>query len=299
MSSYLYNRYLWLLNTLLRYKRLSFTEISRKWEGSYLYEGKPLNLRTFHDHRNAVEEMFHVSIECDSADGYRYYIENASSLDNDKLRRWILNSFNVSNLVNEGQQMSDRILLEDVPSGSEYLSTVIESMKHDRMLEIEYQPFYKDNSSIHHLQPYGIRMYHQRWYILGKTEEQKGLRLFSLDRILQMELADTTFDYPKDFSLKEYYANSAGIWINDKVKTERVVLRAIGQAGQYLSTLPLHSSQKMIGKTNQYSVFEYQMAITHELVGMILSKGRYVKVLSPRRLQMMVEEEAREIINLY
>lgn len=114
---------------LLRYKRLSFTEISHRWEDSYLCEGKPLNLRTFHDHRNAVEEMFHVSIECDSADGYRYYIEDASSLENGKLRQWMLNPFNVNNLVNEGQLMSDCILLENVHRG-QYLSTMIEAVKH-------------------------------------------------------------------------------------------------------------------------------------------------------------------------
>lgn len=299
MNSYLYTRYLWLLNTLLRYKRLSFTEISRKWEDSYLYEGKPLNLRTFHDHRNAVEEMFHVSIECDSADGYRYYIEDASSLENDKLRQWMLNSFNVSNLVNEGQQMFDRILLEDVPSGSEYLSTVIEAMKQNHVLEIEYQPFYENASAVYHLQPYCMRMYHQRWYILGKTDEQKGLCQFSLDRILQMELTDTAFDYPKDFSPQNYYAGSIGIWVNEKVKAERVVLRAIGQTAQYLSTLPLHPSQKMSAETDKHSDFEYQVAVTHELVCTILSKGRYLKVLSPRRLQMMVEEEARDITKQY
>lgn len=114
-----------------------------------------------------------------------------------------------------------------------------------------------------------------------------------------MELTDTAFDYPKDFSPQNYYAGSIGIWVNEKVKAERVVLRAIAQTAQYLSTLPLHPSQKMIAETDKHSDFEYQVAVTHELVCTILSKGRYLKVLSPRRLQMMVEEEARDIMKQY
>lgn len=86
--------------------------------------------------------MFHVSIECDNSDGHRYYIENATALKNDRLRKWLLNSFNITNLVNEGQQMSERILLEDIPCGAEYISTIIGAMQQNKVLRIEYQAFY-------------------------------------------------------------------------------------------------------------------------------------------------------------
>lgn len=109
MISNTYNRYLWLLNTLLQYKRLSFAEIQNKWEVSYLSEGKSLSLRTFHVHRIAVEEMFQISIECDTSDGYKYYIEDTDSLSEDRARKWLLNLFNVSNVVSEGKMLSNRL----------------------------------------------------------------------------------------------------------------------------------------------------------------------------------------------
>lgn len=297
MHSNLYNRYLWLLNTLLLNKRLSFSEISKKWEQSFLYEGKPLNLRTFHDHRNAVEEMFHVSIECDNSDGHRYYIENATALKNDRLRKWLLNSFNITNLVNEGQQMSKRILLEDIPCGAEYISTIIGAMQQNKVLRIEYQAFYEGDITEYLLQPYCMKMSHQRWYILGKAND--GLRHFALDRIMDLEMTDDEFIFPKNFSPKAYYSGSIGIWVNESVKPERVVLRAYGQMAKYFCTLPLHPSQKEIIETDKYADFEYQLSITRELVLTILSKGRYIKVLEPNRLCLMVEEETKEIMNLY
>ena len=129
MISTTFNRYIWLVNTLIQAGRLTFEEISRKWERSSLGEGKPLPLRTFHDHRKAVEELFQINIECDNSDGYKYYIEDLSSLREDKTRQWLLNSFSTANLITEGKQMKDRILLEEIPEGTEYLQTLIEAMK--------------------------------------------------------------------------------------------------------------------------------------------------------------------------
>lgn len=136
MISTTFNRYIWLVNTLIQAGRLTFEEISRKWERSSLGEGKPLPIRTFHDHRKAVEELFQINIECDKSDGHKYYIEDLSSLREDKTRQWLLNSFSTANLITEGKQMKDRILLEEIPEGTEYLQTLIEAMKQNRLVEI-------------------------------------------------------------------------------------------------------------------------------------------------------------------
>lgn len=72
MISRTFNRYIWLLNTLLQHGRLTFEEINRRWQNSYLGDGKPFALRTFHDHRNAIAELFGVEIKCDTST-YEYY----------------------------------------------------------------------------------------------------------------------------------------------------------------------------------------------------------------------------------
>ena len=52
------------MNTLLQYKQLTFEEINVLWKESCLGDGAPLPLRTFHQHKNAVEELFGVEIKC-------------------------------------------------------------------------------------------------------------------------------------------------------------------------------------------------------------------------------------------
>ena len=299
MISNTYNRYLWLLNTLLQYKRLTFDEIRNKWEASYMSEGKTLSLRTFHMHRHAVEEMFQVSVECDISDGYKYYIEDADSIAEDRARKWLLNSFNVSNMVSEGKMLKDRILLEDIPQGTEYLSDIIEAMRNNWVLEVDYKPFYEDKSKIYHVEPYCMKVFQHRWYVLGKFRELNGLRHFSLDRVNGIVQTKETFVYPEDFSPEDYYKNVIGIWTNEKYKPVDVVIRAYGLQSKYLRTLPLHETQEEINTTGEYVDFRYKLCVTNDLVRELLAKGADVEVLEPYYLKKKLINAAFEILKKY
>ena len=80
-TSALFNRYVWLVETIQRAGRITFEEINEKWIHSRLnYSGEDIPLRTFHNHRVAIEEMFDVNIECDRRGGYVYYIENEDDI---------------------------------------------------------------------------------------------------------------------------------------------------------------------------------------------------------------------------
>ena len=148
MISKTFNRYIWLLNTLLQRKRMTFEEISNKWSNSFLGEGSPLALRTFHAHREAIAELFGVEIKCDTST-YEYYIPSTESLRNDKTRQWLLNSFTLSNMIESGHNMKERILFEDIPQGTEYLQTVIEAMQENVELQMDYQPYYGHRATYH------------------------------------------------------------------------------------------------------------------------------------------------------
>lgn len=60
MISKTFNRYIWLLNTLLQHRRLTFEEISYRWKYSYLGDGKPLALRTFHVTTHNMERLLEI-----------------------------------------------------------------------------------------------------------------------------------------------------------------------------------------------------------------------------------------------
>lgn len=136
MATNLFNRYIWLVDTINRAERITFEEINKKWLRTDWSEGQKIPLRTFHNHRTKIEELFGINIECN---GYNeYYI--ATDMDNG-LRKWLLNTFAVNNLIHESYSLKDRILFGEIPSGELFLTTIIEAMRDGVALKFDYKPF--------------------------------------------------------------------------------------------------------------------------------------------------------------
>ena len=299
MGSKTINRYVWLLDVLLQKKELTFEQISDLWERSCLGDGNPLPLRTFHQHKNAIEEMFGVEIKCNPSDGYHYYIDDTDILWKDRTKHWLYNSFTLSNLIIAGHNMKGRILFEDIPHGTEYLQTVIEAMQHNKVLEVDYQPFNGGNN-IYHLAPYAMKVYNRRWYVVGKMDESNGIRHISLDRVIDMVLTDVTFKMPKKFDAEEYYANTIGIFVSDDLKPRTVRIRVYDARVNYVRSLPLHKSQEeVLTKNGEYSEFKCKVCLTPELETQLLSMGEYVEVLEPQELRDRMKKRIKRSLKYY
>lgn len=298
MASKAINRYVWLVNTLMQRKSLTFKEICNLWDKSSLSDGKPLALRTFHQHREAVAELFGVEIVCDT-NTYKYSIALLEELKNNSAQQWLFNSFAISNTIEAGRNMKDRVLFEEIPGGAEYAQTVVDAMQQNRVLFVDYKPFKGEKFELY-LQPYAMRVYNQRWYVVGRFKESGSIRNIALDRIQRMEITDESFALPDDFDANDYYSRTVGIFVNESLTPQRVVLRTFGVATEYMRTLPLHPSQHEISSNgDEYSDFEYHINLTPELTGKLLSKGNWVEVIEPKELREEIKKYAESIAALY
>ena len=298
MASKAINRYVWLINTLMQRKSLTFKEICDLWDRSSLTDGKSLAVRTFHQHREAIAELFGVEIVCDT-NTYKYSIAQPEELKNNSAQQWLFNSFAISNTIEAGRNMKDRILFEEIPSGAEFAQTVVDAMQQNRVLFVDYKPFQGEKFELY-LQPYAMRVYNQRWYVVGRFKESGSIRNIALDRILRMEITDEEFSLPEDFDASDYYAHTVGIFVNEALKPQRVVLRTYGVSTEYMRSVPLHHSQREIATNgNESSDFEYHLNLTPELTSKLLSKGDWVEVLEPKVLREKVKEQAQAIAELY
>ena len=262
-------------------------------------DNKPMPLRTFHQHRGAVEELFGVEIKCKTSKGYKYYIANPEVLKNDKTRKWLLNSFNLSNMITAGHNMKDRILFEEIPHGTEYLQTIIDAMQQSKELVIDYQPFYGHRAS-YTIQPYAMKAYHQRWYIVGFIKELDAIRNIALDRLLEISITEQSFAFPEKFNAEKYYENTVGIFVNDDLSPVKVKLKAYGYQIEYLRSLPLHKSQReTASKYGEFCVFEYKLCLTPELSSQILAMGENVEVLEPIELRDEIKRRITECLTRY
>ena len=298
MASNTVKRYVWLLNTLIQRRSLTFKEICELWDKSSLNNDKALALRTFHQHREAVAELFGVEIVCDT-NTYKYSIASPEELKNNSAQQWLFNSFAISNTIEAGRNMKDRILFEEIPSGVEYAQVVVDAMQQNKVLFVDYKPFQGEKMELY-LQPYAMRVYNQRWYVIGRFKESGSIRSIALDRILRMDITDESFVLPEDFDASEYYAHTVGIFVNEELKPQRVVLRTFGVSTEYMRSLPLHHTQQEIATNgDEYSDFEYLLNITPELTGKLLSKGDWVEVLEPKSLRDEIRSKVEAMTDIY
>ena len=145
MRSYtLFQEYIWLVNIIHRAHGITFGEINRKWLETEMSEGISLARSTFNRHKDAIQDMFGIYIECDKKNGFKYYIGNEEVLDEDSIQNWMLSTLSVNNILSESKSVHDRILLESIPSDGENLHRFIDAMKRGLRIIVRYRRYMTD-----------------------------------------------------------------------------------------------------------------------------------------------------------
>ena len=318
MGANIFGRYVWLVDLLRQHKHLSYQEIREKWLRDDLSGGdgkSDLPLRTFHHHREAILDIFGVIIEPDkSVKGYKYHIANPSALEEDRLRGWLIDSYATLNQVEAAPRLRDRVEFENIPSGNTWLTLFLQAMRENKVMKITHKGFGKPYESTFKIHPYSLKVANRRWYILAFSpyyadwnerhkndpdfEPQDEMRTFGLDRILAVKILDETFEMPRDFSAKEYFAGCTGI-IASKEPAVPVLLKAYWKAPDYLRTLPLHESQREVASGEGYAIFSYQVKLTYDFLQLIMAQGDQVEVLEPETLRNHMKELAKTLTSFY
>lgn len=284
MAKNFFKRYIWLVDLINRRKYVSFKEISEAWMRSPLNEtGDPLSERTFFNHKDAIAGMFGIEILNDRSLGF--YI-GRSDVGSDETSDWMLHTLCLNNVLHENADMKDRILMEKVPSSERFLTDIISAMRDFRVISLCYQSFRHPEPFCFNVRPYCVKYFKQRWYLLGDSD--LGLRIYSLDRFVDMEELEEHFEIPKDFDAEEYFGNYFGVIIGEE--PEDVKIRVVPDQVKYFRTLPMHGSQRETVQEDGSSVFSYHIAPTFDFVQEILSHGADVEVLEPAELRESVAD---------
>ena len=300
MAKNLLNKYVWLVETIYKAKKITFEEINEKWLANDLSEGIELALRTFHKWRIAAEEMFGLIIECERKGGYHYYIANAHELKGCNIRNWLLNTISVSNVLIDNQHMKDRILLEEIPSGQEYLYDIIEAMKHSQIINMTYQSYWRTKSNNFNVEPYCVKLFKQRWYLVARSTYNNKVLIYSLDRIITLDiLADEKLKMPDSFNPTEFFSEYYGVIVDEEQTVEKVTFKVTSAQANYLRSLPMHHSQQEIEKTSEFSIFQIVIKPTYDFQQEILKNGEDIEVLDPLWLRNKMANKIKGMWNKY
>lgn len=291
----IFHQYIWIINTLRAYRKLTLEELNQKWQDDNIADGNPLHRSSFNRHRDAILDMFGIIIDCEPRT-YKYYISNKEVLSDDSIERWLFSTLTVHGVLADSAAVKERLVLENAPAGVEFLNTIIRAIRTNHRLLIGYKKFQTEGYE-KVVCPYALKLFRQRWYLLAQNDDNQ-MRIYALDRITMMELTDDTFEIPVDFSAQTYFSEYFGVLTND-TPMAHVVLRAHNWMPNYLRTLPLHPSQRELKSTPDYTDFSYDIRPTSDFLGELLRHSNGIEVLEPQDLREKMRQMIVETLKRY
>lgn len=283
--------------------------------------------------RDESDGGFGAPIICDYGEGYYYYSDPDFSIRNAPL-----NPIDIANLhaaweflrgmadlplvkmVEEALKkledttwtniMNPLIQFDFPPQiiGVEYLMTLLQAIRDKNQIVLSYQPFDKeiidkeiiDKKIIKDLvcDPWMLKEFNGRWFLVAGSPLRKGVSLFALDRIKKLEVTKKPAA-PPITDLNRRFSQAVGVSIPDEAPIEEVILRFNPYRARYVLSKPMHKSQKVLEETHDYVRIQLKVIITRELVSLIHYFGPDVVVESPESLRELIRQHIGHLLKEY
>ena len=203
---------------------------------------------------------------------------------------------------NKQSRGEQRIIQFDRPNsyrGIEYIEPVVKAIREQRRIRLQYQKFDDEAVKEHIVEPYLVREFKSRFYLLGNTAsgKQHKVKTFAFDRFVELQVTDTTFE-GSPFDSEKYFENVYGI-TEGTGKAESVLLTFAPMQGKYVKSQPLHHSQRIVKETDTAYSVSLEVLPNTELVMQLLSYGANVKVLKPASLAKSLRAELKKAADQY
>ena len=184
--------------------------------------------------------------------------------------------------------------------GLEFIRPLHKAILEKHPVRMTYQSFRArvPNTFIFH--PYALKEFNNRWFIFGRRGK-KDIENLALDRIVELtETPDIPYVEDPSFIPEEWFADMVGVTKFRSDKPERVVRWASPEEAPYISTKPLHSSQKIIEiREDGSTLFELNVILNRELVRLLFGFAEGIKVLTPRKLVYMMKNHFSRGVERY
>jgi|NGEPerStandDraft_6_1074524.scaffolds.fasta_scaffold29634_2 predicted DNA-binding transcriptional regulator YafY len=253
--------------------------------------------RTLQRDIREISNTFGIDIEY-SKTAKGYFISQ-SEMDNMNFQRMI-EAFDMFNSLNLAQDLTPFINLEKRrPLGTENLYGLLHAIKNKFQIKFSYQKFWEDEISLRTVEPYALKEFKNRWYLLANDLKDYTIKSFALDRFSSLNITAKKFQFPADFDITEYFKHCFGIIRPNNTTPQEVILSFDPFQGKYIKSLPLHESQVIIQDNEDELLIRLTIYVTHDFIMEILSYGESVKVIKPDNLIDNLKTSYQDALNLY
>lgn len=176
---------------------------------------------------------------------------------------------------------------------------LLNAIEHKTVIDIEYRRFY-DSDVTHYtnVNPYYLKQYGLRWYLLGAFKGKANIYTFALDRIISISRQPDVEYEPSDVDFEHYYDDVVGISHYGN-EIEHVRIWVSPSELPYILTKPLHNSQKIESKDDNGAIISIDVIPNLELEQTILSYGDTLEVMEPVWLRMDLKTCIQNLLDIY
>lgn len=209
-------------------------------------------------------------------------------------------AFLLTESLKESKDTLDYISFESVGDlkGIENLKPLLFAIKNKRKISFVHENFSTGRMKKFTLNPYLLREYLNRWYIVGIRVDKKELRTFGIERISNLEVKEENFKPDPKISPSKLFDNIIGVNCSDD-DVEEVELSFTPLQGKYVKSLPWHRSQKILKDDDMELIIRLRVIPNYEFTQRILMHGNAVRVLKPKWLADHIKNILRETLANY
>ncbi|MDY0217127.1 MAG: WYL domain-containing protein [Bacteroidales bacterium] len=252
--------------------------------------------RTFQRDLEDIRSLFDIDIQYDySLKAYRVVSD-----DNPESHERFFEALDITNALKFKDGFSNHIHIEKRRSGgTESLYGLVHAIKNKVQIKFSYQKFHDENPTERNAEPYALKEFKNRWYVLAKDLKNNQVKCFALDRLSELEITKKKFQLQSDFNVNEHFKFSFGIISPNAGKPQEVILSFKPYQGKYIKSLPLHDSQVILIDTEKEFRILLNLFITHDFIMELLSHGENAKVIQPKSLIHDLKESYKKALERY
>jgi predicted DNA-binding transcriptional regulator YafY len=282
----------------LRKQASTFAEISDylAFESDLQQYNFNVSKRTFQRDIEDIRSLYNIDIIYNHSKKVYYIGLDEQPEANER----ILEAFDIFNALNISDRLSNFIHFENRRSqGTENLYGLLHAIRNKLQISFSYYKFWEDEISQRIAEPYALKEFKNRWYLLVKDIKDDQMKSFALDRLRELEIRNIKFATPSGFNAEEYYRHCFGVIKPNDEEPQDVVLSFDPFQAKYIKSLPIHKSQEILNDNEAELLIRLNVYITHDFIMELLSFGDTVRVVQPEKLILEIKTSFMNAINQY
>lgn len=257
--------------------------------------GKEITPRTLQRDLDYINQLFNIRVGYDrSLDGYIVKERGKTAPEYEAL----LQNFELLSRIDNDAVLMDCVISEHrrPPLGGCF-EEILDAIRNCETIEICYEHF-RDSCRVskHTIQPHFLKESQQRWYLIGYNLDGR-LRVYALERISRVGTHHHSKFKRKDIrETIKLFEDSFGIWVDEGTPVEDIVIRYDKLDGEFVKSMPLHPSQRIIDSDANSLTIGLRLRITNDFVMALLARSCSMEVIAPLSLRQRVESIYREAL---